>query len=162
MLLFTAYSTLAKMTHSQRDTLFKRFVCEAFDVGVGDMTSFRLSTVEKDHNFPQSKRSQQQRDYCLRLMMEQDAPKPIEQEPPKKAEHGFMEWQESEQVGGNHYGMAIQPITFIEANKIPFSEGSVIKYVCRHSTIPKEEAIKSLKKAVNYIQRILKARYGVK
>lgn len=36
------------------------------------------------------------------------------------------------QVGGNHYkNMAIQPIEFILANSLPFSEGSVVKYVSR-------------------------------
>ena len=73
----------------------------------------------------------------------------------------FLKWQDSAQVGGTHYEMAIQPVTFIEANKLPFSEGNVIKYVSRHHTLPKEKAVSSLKKAVNYIQRILKARYGV-
>ncbi len=37
------------------------------------------------------------------------------------------------QVGGKHYkSMKIQPTDFIAANDIPFIEGNVIKYVCRH------------------------------
>jgi len=36
------------------------------------------------------------------------------------------------QVGGTHYSdMAIQPITYILENNIPFAEGNVIKYVSR-------------------------------
>lgn len=38
-----------------------------------------------------------------------------------------------QQIGGNHYkGMKIQPVEFIHANKIPFIEGCIIKYACRH------------------------------
>ncbi len=34
------------------------------------------------------------------------------------------------QEGGSHYkDMAIQPVTFIVKNNIPFLEGNVIKYV---------------------------------
>lgn len=36
------------------------------------------------------------------------------------------------QVSGDHYkSLKIQPIEFIHANGIPFTEGSVIKYVTR-------------------------------
>lgn len=36
------------------------------------------------------------------------------------------------QVGGGHYkDFKIQPIEFIFANKIPFIEGSIIKYAAR-------------------------------
>lgn len=36
------------------------------------------------------------------------------------------------QEGGNHYKtMAIQPIEYTHANKLPFIEGNVIKYVSR-------------------------------
>ena len=36
------------------------------------------------------------------------------------------------QVGGDHYTeMAIQPIEYIQRNKIPFIEGNIIKYVSR-------------------------------
>lgn len=38
----------------------------------------------------------------------------------------------SVQEGGNHYkDLAIQPVEYIHRNKIPFIEGSVIKYVTR-------------------------------
>lgn len=36
------------------------------------------------------------------------------------------------QIGGDHYkNMAIQPLEFIMANRLPFPEGAIIKYVCR-------------------------------
>ena len=37
-----------------------------------------------------------------------------------------------EQIGGNHYrNLAIQPVEYNHANKIPFIEGSIIKYATR-------------------------------
>ena len=37
-----------------------------------------------------------------------------------------------EQIGGNHYrNLAIQPVKYNHANKIPFIEGSIIKYATR-------------------------------
>jgi hypothetical protein len=37
------------------------------------------------------------------------------------------------QQGGSHYQQfVIQPLEFIFRNRIPFVEGNVIKYVCRH------------------------------
>lgn len=38
----------------------------------------------------------------------------------------------NEQVGGGHYNSrAIQPIQYIHANKLPFIEGSIVKYITR-------------------------------
>ena len=65
----------------------------------------------------------------------------------------------AKQVGGSHYqSFKIQPIEFIEANNLPFDEGNVIKYVCRHSFKNKAEDIK---KAIDYCQRILKRDYNI-
>lgn len=37
-----------------------------------------------------------------------------------------------EQIGGNHYrNLAIQPVVYNHANKLPFIEGSIIKYATR-------------------------------
>jgi len=36
-----------------------------------------------------------------------------------------------EQVGGNHYQTAIQPIEYILANKLEFCEGNIVKYATR-------------------------------
>lgn len=61
------------------------------------------------------------------------------------------------QVGGNHYRlMAIQPVEFIVANEIPFLEGNVIKYVCRHVT---KNGREDLLKARHYIDLILEHCY---
>lgn len=58
-----------------------------------------------------------------------------------------------EQIGGNHYKKyAIQPIEFIHANKIPFIEGNIIKYICRWRD---KNGVKDLEKVEHYI-RLLK------
>lgn len=36
-----------------------------------------------------------------------------------------------QQVGGNHYLTAIQPIEYILANKLDFCEGNIVKYATR-------------------------------
>ena len=60
-----------------------------------------------------------------------------------------------EQVGGKHYrSMKIQPVEFINDNKLLFAEGNAIKYICRHSVKGKEEDIK---KAIWYLNRHLEA-----
>lgn len=56
------------------------------------------------------------------------------------------------QVGGQHYQMKIQPIEFIMENKIPYVEGNVIKYVCRHRT---KNGVQDIKKAMHYLQFLL-------
>lgn len=51
------------------------------------------------------------------------------------------------QIGGNHYkDMNIQPLEFIMANKLPYCEANIIKYVCRY-------------KSKNGLQDLLKARH---
>lgn len=56
------------------------------------------------------------------------------------------------QVGGNHYRMKIQPLDYIEANKLTFSEGNVIKYVSRHRN---KNGLEDLFKAKHYLERII-------
>lgn len=66
----------------------------------------------------------------------------------------------STQEGGNHYkDMVIQPVEFITKNLIPYLEGNVIKYVCRHR---RKNGIEDLKKAQHYIALILELEYGEK
>lgn len=49
------------------------------------------------------------------------------------------------QVGGSHYkDMPIQPIEYILANKLPFIEGAVVKYVSRWRS---KGGVEDLKKA---------------
>lgn len=64
----------------------------------------------------------------------------------------------SDQVGGQHYKtMAIQPVEFIEKNKIPYLEGNAIKYICRHAS---KGGVQDLDKAIHYLQLLKEMRYG--
>lgn len=57
------------------------------------------------------------------------------------------------QVGGSHYTkQAIQPIEYIWANNIGFSEGNVIKYLTRWKD---KGGIKDLKKAHHHIALLI-------
>lgn len=61
------------------------------------------------------------------------------------------------QEGGGHYkSMPIQPIEFIHANGIPYIEGNVIKYICRHRV---KNGIEDLKKAKHYIDLLIEKEY---
>lgn len=61
------------------------------------------------------------------------------------------------QVGGSHYAdMKIQPIEFILANGIPYVEGNVIKYVCRHRS---KNGRQDIEKAIHYLQLLLDEEY---
>jgi len=54
------------------------------------------------------------------------------------------------QVAGSHYkNMAIQPVEFIAKNRIPFIEGSAIKYICRHT---QKNGVEDLEKAIHYLE----------
>lgn len=58
----------------------------------------------------------------------------------------------NKQVGGGHYSdMAIQPIEFITANNIPYREGNVLKYVCRHAS---KNGLEDIEKAIHYLEMI--------
>lgn len=70
-----------------------------------------------------------------------------------------MESSKTEQVGGNHYQMEIQPIDFIMRNNIPFAEGNVIKYVSRHR---QKNGIEDLRKAMQYLKFIAMDEYNQK
>jgi len=62
------------------------------------------------------------------------------------------------QVGGDHYKrFPIQPVEFIERNRLPFLEGLVIKYICRH---PWKGGVEDLEKAKHCIDLIIELRYG--
>lgn len=61
------------------------------------------------------------------------------------------------QVGGSHYkDYPIQPVEFISKNGIPYMEGSVIKYVCRHR---QKNGRQDIEKAIHYLQLILQLQY---
>lgn len=62
------------------------------------------------------------------------------------------------QIGGNHYkDYAIQPIEFIHANKIPFLEANVIKYIMRHKS---KNGLQDLEKAKHYLEILINLEYG--
>jgi hypothetical protein len=52
-----------------------------------------------------------------------------------------------------HYDMTIQPVDFIVANDIPFIEGNIIKYLCRHRS---KGRINDLIKAQHYLDMLMK------
>lgn len=61
------------------------------------------------------------------------------------------------QIGGGHYKhMKIQPTEFISVNQIPFIEGNVIKYVCRHAHKNGKEDIL---KAIHYLNLLIEYHY---
>tara|TARA_R110000803_G_scaffold33627_13_gene73582 strand:+ start:2591 stop:3094 length:504 start_codon:yes stop_codon:yes gene_type:complete len=62
------------------------------------------------------------------------------------------------QEGGDHYkSMKIQPIEFIHANQLPFIEGCVIKYICRHH---RKNGIEDLEKAKHFIDLLIDLEYN--
>ncbi len=61
------------------------------------------------------------------------------------------------QEGGGHYKeFTIQPIEFIHVNGIPYIEGNVIKYICRHRM---KNGIEDLLKAKHYIDLLIHLEY---
>lgn len=61
------------------------------------------------------------------------------------------------QEGGNHYkDRAIQPIEYIMANKLGFSEGCIIKYATRHQD---KGGAEDIRKIIHYAEFILKYKY---
>lgn len=61
------------------------------------------------------------------------------------------------QVGGNHYSQySIQPFVFCQANKIPYAESNIIKYVCRHRN---KNGKQDLEKARHYIDMLIELEY---
>ena len=58
-----------------------------------------------------------------------------------------------EQVGGNHYSkLAIQPVTYINANGLSYLQGNVIKYVTRYKD---KNGLQDLEKAKHYIDMLI-------
>jgi len=63
----------------------------------------------------------------------------------------------STQVDGDHYSkLAIQPIEYIEANNLGYSEGNAIKYITRHKD---KGGKKDIEKAIHYLTMILERQY---
>lgn len=56
------------------------------------------------------------------------------------------------QVAGSHYKKGIQPWEYIEANKLDFFEGNVVKYVTRSRL---KNGLEDLLKAQHYIEYLI-------
>ena len=62
------------------------------------------------------------------------------------------------QEGGTHYKQfQIEPLEFLARNRIPFTEGNIVKYVCRHRF---KGGLEDLKKAMHYLQVLIETEYG--
>lgn len=65
------------------------------------------------------------------------------------------------QIGDDHYReQKIQPVEYIEANKLGFLEGCVVKRVTRHGHST-GKGRQDIEKAIHELQLILQFRYGV-
>ena len=63
------------------------------------------------------------------------------------------------QVGGSHYrNGSIQPVQYIEANKLGYLEGVVVKRVTRHNQ-PGGKGRQDIEKAIHELQLLLELRY---
>jgi len=59
-----------------------------------------------------------------------------------------------EQVGGDHYSkLAIQPVTYINANGLSYLAGNVVKYITRFKS--KGTPLQDLEKAKHYIDMLI-------
>ena len=59
----------------------------------------------------------------------------------------------NKQVGGNHYSkLAIQPVEYINKNKLSYLQGNVIKYVTRYKD---KNGVEDLQKAKHYIDLLI-------
>ena len=64
------------------------------------------------------------------------------------------------QIGGDHYReCAIQPVQFIEVNRLRFLEGCVVKRVTRHDK-PTGKGRQDIEKAIHELQLLLELRYA--
>jgi len=60
--------------------------------------------------------------------------------------------------GSSHYkGTTIQPVEYIQANKLDFIEGNIIKYVTRWK---KKGGVEDLNKAKHYIELLIELEGG--
>jgi len=77
--------------------------------------------------------------------------------PKEQANYNATSSALDEQTGGSHYkDMKVQPVEFIHANGLPFIEGAIIKYVCRHKA---KNGRQDLEKARHFIDMLLELEY---
>jgi hypothetical protein len=66
----------------------------------------------------------------------------------------------NQEIGGTHYReCAIQPVEFIEANKLGFLEGCVVKRIVRHNKATGKGA-QDIRKIIHECELLLKLRYA--
>ena len=66
-----------------------------------------------------------------------------------------------EQVAGDHYSkLAIQPVTYINANHLNYLAGNVVKYISRYNH--KGTPIQDLQKAKHYVEMLIELEEGKK
>ena len=64
------------------------------------------------------------------------------------------------QIGGDHYKrMAIQPSDYIVKNKLGWYEGSIVKYITRHSI---KGGKQDVEKVIHYAQLLIEEKYETK
>ena len=64
----------------------------------------------------------------------------------------------SNQTAGDHYSkMTIEPVDYIEGNKLGYSEGNVVKYISRHKD---KNGLEDIQKCVDYCCMIAEKQYG--
>lgn len=64
------------------------------------------------------------------------------------------------QIGGDHYRAGgIQPVQYIEANRLAFLEGCVVKRVTRHDRAG-GKGRQDIEKAIHELSLLLELRYG--
>jgi hypothetical protein len=63
-----------------------------------------------------------------------------------------------QQVGGSHYTKyPIQPVQYVQANRLRYLESSVIKYVTRHQD---KGGAQDIRKAIHCLELLLQLEYG--
>lgn len=73
-------------------------------------------------------------------------------------QHESKDRTNADVLNPTHYSCyEIEPIDFIEANSIPYSEGNVIKYVCRWRM---KDGIRDLIKAREYLDKLIERHEG--
>jgi hypothetical protein len=65
---------------------------------------------------------------------------------------GLSEEKDDVDIDPEHYHFEIEPWDFIQANKLDFAQGNVIKYICRYKN---KNGIQDLKKAKQYIDMLI-------
>lgn len=62
------------------------------------------------------------------------------------------------QEGGGHYkSLSIQPIEYIQANKLGYIEGNIVKYITRHKD---KNGVEDIKKIIHYCELLIDMEYS--